>query len=48
VVLVITDAEGAPLPVEPEVQPLHATMEIDAAIAAASAGRTPLSGTVRR
>src|SRR5271156_4832370 len=46
VVLVITDADGAPLPPDdPEVQPLHTAAEI---AAAAGAGRVPLSSTVRR
>src|ERR1700761_8306904 len=49
VVLVITDADGAPLlPDDPEVQPLHTAAEIAVAAAAASAGRIPLSSTVRR
>ena len=49
VVLVITDADGDPLrPGDPDVQPLHRAAEIAAAAAAASAGRIPLSSTVRR
>src|ERR1700733_2606404 len=46
VVLVIIDADGAPLPPDdPEVQPPHTAAEIAAAAAAASAGRTPLTST---
>jgi hypothetical protein len=46
VVLVITDAEVAPLPpVEFELQPLHTAAETTAATVAARADRTPLSGT---
>ena len=46
VVLVITDADGAPLPPDdPEVQPVHTATEIAVAAAAANAGRIPLSST---
>jgi hypothetical protein len=49
VVLVITDADDAWLPPDdPEPQPPHTAAEIAVAAAAANAGRTPLSSTVRR
>jgi hypothetical protein len=49
VVLVIIDADDAPLPSDdPVVQPVHTAAEIAAAAAAANAGRIPLSSTVRR
>jgi hypothetical protein len=45
VVLVITDADGAPPPGGPVVQAVHSTAEIAVAAAADLTGRTPLNST---